>query len=80
MKKGSRKGEEGIQEVKEAAIGERDRRGGEETKWLEIERGKEIMEDGTGGSWWELMLEEEGEEWRKVKKEEEKEAREERRR
>lgn len=78
MKKGSRKGEEGIQEVKEAIIGERDRRGGEEVKWVEIEREKKRMEDGTGGSWWELK--EKGEEWRKVKKEEEKEAREERRR
>lgn len=55
MKKGSRKGEERIQEVKEAAIGERDRRGGEEIKWVEIERGKKRIEDGTGGSWWELM-------------------------
>lgn len=50
MKKGSRKGEERIQEVKEAAIRERDRRGGEEIKWVEIERGKKRMEDGTGGS------------------------------
>lgn len=38
MKKGSRKGEEGIQEVKEAAIGERDRRGGEEIKGGDRER------------------------------------------